>query len=45
MAEGSEENLQKLIGWCKKGTEWAKVERVEMEWQEGKREFGEFSIH
>ena len=45
IAEGEEENLHKLIEWCKEGTEWAKVERVEIEWREGKREFGEFSIH
>lgn len=45
LAEGTEENLQKLIEWCKKGTEWAKVEKIKIEREEAKEEFTSFEIH
>lgn len=44
IAEGKEENLQKLIEWCKKGTSWSKVEKVEIEQQEASNEFSSFVI-
>jgi acylphosphatase len=28
-AEGEEENLARFLLWCKKGTSWSKVEKVE----------------
>lgn len=31
VAEGPEEDLQKLAEWCRKGTELARVERVEID--------------
>lgn len=45
VAEGKEENLQKLIDWCRKGTKWSKVEKVEIEWHEASGEFDSFVIH
>jgi len=44
LAEGDEENLKKLIGYCKEGPKFAKVNRVEINWAEATGEFGEFMI-
>lgn len=44
VAEGEEENLQKLVEWCKKGTEWSQVEKVEVKWQDATGEFSGFKI-
>lgn len=44
LAEGEEGNLKKLISYCKEGPRFAKVERVEVEWEEASGEFGEFMI-
>lgn len=44
VAEGEEENLQKLIEWCKKGTELAKVEEVKTEWGIADHKFSGFEI-
>jgi len=44
VAEGEKDNLQKLIAWCKKGTEYSKVEKVDVEWQEANGEFDGFEI-
>ena len=44
VAEGSEENLQKLMEWCRKGTSWAKVEEVKIERKEANGEFFSFVI-
>ena len=44
VAEGEEEKLQKLVEWCKKGTKYARVDNVEVEWGEARREFEKFRI-
>lgn len=44
VAEGGEENLQKLSEWCRKGTEWSRVDRIEIEWLEARGEFEGFEI-
>jgi len=44
VAEGPEEQLQKLIEWCKKGTEWARVDKVNVEWEEATGESDAFKI-
>ena len=44
MAEGEEENLQKLIEWCKMGTSSARVEPVQVYWSEAEDEFSRFEI-
>ena len=43
-AEGAEDKLQQLIEWCKKGTEWSRVENVEVEWKEAAGGFKGFTI-
>jgi len=42
VAEGEEENLQKLIEWAKKGPLLARVDKIEVKWEEGKGEFEKF---
>ena len=42
VAEGKEEELQKLIEWCKKGTDISRVENVEVEWKDATGEFADF---
>jgi len=44
VAEGEEENLKKLIDWAKKGPKRAKVEKIEIKWEEPKQEFKNFNI-
>jgi len=44
VAEGDKEKLEELIAWCKKGPLFAKVENVEVEWQESTGEFSSFEI-
>lgn len=45
VAEGEEENLQKLVEWCKKGTEFSRVDNVEYTSGEAKGEFKGFEIN
>lgn len=42
VAEGEEENLQKLLEWAKRGPLLARVDRIEVKWEEGKGEFEKF---
>lgn len=44
MAEGEEEKLKKFIDWCYIGPPAAKVEKMEIEWQEAEGEFEIFEI-
>lgn len=44
VAEGSEENLKKLIEWCRSGSPAANVTNIKAEWKKPKGEFSEFSI-
>jgi len=44
VAEGKEENLKKLADWCYNGVRYAKVEKIDIEWQEATGEFEEFEI-
>lgn len=44
VAEGEEQNLQKLVEWCKRGTSWARVEKLEVGWGETKEEFQQFEV-
>lgn len=44
IAEGEKENLSKLINWAKRGSLFAKVERVEAKWEEYRGEFEKFEI-
>jgi acylphosphatase len=44
VAEGDEEKLRELIVQCQSGTEFANVQKVEVEWEEATGEFSEFMI-
>jgi len=44
IAEGEEENLRKLILWCRRGPLIARVEDIKTEWKEYKGEFEYFSV-
>ena len=44
IAEGAADALQKLIDWCKKGTEFAKVNKVDVEWKFAANEYKSFDI-
>jgi acylphosphatase len=42
--EGEKEKVLEMIEWAKRGPELAKVENVEVEWEEYKGEFDDFEI-
>jgi acylphosphatase len=42
--EGDKEKLQEILIYIKKGPLLAKVEKIEIDWQEYQRKFKEFSI-
>lgn len=44
IAEGDEENLNRLVEWCKQGTEWSEVRRLEVKWSEATGEFTSFEV-
>ena len=44
LAEGEKEKLQQLIDWCYEGSEAAKVDKIDINWQLYQAEFKEFSI-
>ncbi len=44
VAEGEEKNLKKLIKWSKRGPLFAKVDKIDVKWEEGKGEFKDFEI-
>jgi acylphosphatase len=44
VSEGAEEQLEKLIDWCKKGPPGAYVEGVEVRWEVYSGEFKKFRI-
>lgn len=45
VAEGSAENLEKLIEWCEEGPPRAKVESVELKWLPPEGGFVDFRIN
>ncbi|HDZ54547.1 MAG TPA: acylphosphatase [Candidatus Nealsonbacteria bacterium] len=44
VAEGEEENLEKLIEWTKQGPALAKVDKIEVEWERDRGKFKDFEI-
>ena len=42
--EGEEDKVKELIDWCYRGPGSAIVEKVDIKWEEHKREFNSFSI-
>jgi len=43
-AEGEEDSLKQLVAWCYNGPILARVDRVEVKWEEAKSEFKKFEI-
>ena len=44
IAQGSRESLEKLISWCQKGPLFAKVGKIQVEWEKLKESFSSFEI-
>jgi acylphosphatase len=44
LAEGEKEKLEKLVEWVKEGPALARVNGIQVEWQEYKGEFSQFEI-
>lgn len=44
IAEGEEENLKQFIDWCYNGPILAKVDKIDIKWQEATSQFKEFEI-
>jgi acylphosphatase len=44
LAEGEREKLDQLVTWCHRGPSLARVDEVEVEWQEAEGEFKGFFI-
>jgi acylphosphatase len=44
VAEGDRSNVEKLIAWCRRGPQGARVESVEVKWLAFEREFQDFRI-
>lgn len=42
--EGEKENIEKIVKWSKRGPFWAKVNGLEVSWEEYKGEFENFEI-
>ena len=42
--EGSEDNIVRMLEWCKKGPALADVKHVEVEWEAFQDEFNDFEI-
>lgn len=40
--EGHEDTVKKVIGWCRTGPPRARVDRVDVRWEEYKDEFDDF---
>jgi len=44
IAEGKEESLKELIDWCYNGSILAKVNKIDVNWQEATSQFEKFKI-
>lgn len=44
VVEGEEERIQELINWCHEGPPGARVEEVEVHWEDYRGEFEDFQI-
>jgi len=42
--EGPEENLKRILAWCRQGPPAARVDKVEALWEEAQGEFSSFKI-
>jgi acylphosphatase len=44
VAEGDEEKLKELINWCYNGSMLARVDKIDINWQEATGQFDKFEI-
>ncbi len=44
VAEGEEENVERLIEWCKQGPRGARVDHIDVEWDEPSSGFEDYSV-
>ena len=44
VAEGSRERLDALLEWCRHGPSYARVEQVDVSWEEPRGEFSGFGV-
>jgi len=44
LAEGEKEKLEKLIDWAKMGPDSARIDDIQVKWEEYKGEFNDFDI-
>ena len=44
VAEGEKDTLEKLLKWCREGSSYAKVEDIEVSWEEPTGEFSTFEV-
>ena len=44
IAEGEEGDLKQLVDWCYNGSVLAKVDKIDVSWQEATGQFNEFNI-
>lgn len=44
VAEGEEENLKKFVDWSRRGPSLARIDKVDISWQDYKGEFDRFDI-
>ncbi len=42
--EGEDETVRKMVDWCHRGSPSARVDKVEVRWEEATGEFAEFRI-
>lgn len=42
--EGEKEKIEKILEWAKRGPEWARVDKIEIEWEEYRGQFEDFEI-
>ncbi|NLD45007.1 MAG: acylphosphatase [Chloroflexi bacterium] len=45
LAEGSPEALRRLLSWLERGPTLARVERVEVRWDEPRGQYDRFEVH
>lgn len=44
VAEGPEAAVQLLVSWCRRGPAWARVDELEVDWQEASGDFTAFCV-
>jgi acylphosphatase len=44
VAEGEEESIERLIEWCRQGPRGARVDHIDVKWDEPSSRFEDFSV-